>query len=87
MRSTETIIAAITTPTQRLSRRPCAVQKPKSHATRVALVTGAASGVDEEDLGAFYAQRTIPKREVLPKHVAAAVAVLTGGSGEGCADD
>lgn len=36
-------------------------------------------GVDEEDLGAFYAQRTILKREVLPEHVAAAVAVLTGG--------
>ena len=39
-------------------------------------------GVDEEDLGAFYAQRTILKREVLPKHVAAAVAVLTGGEME-----
>lgn len=35
-------------------------------------------GVDEEDLGAFYAQRTILKREVLPDHVANAVAVLTG---------
>lgn len=36
-------------------------------------------GVEEEDLGAFYAQRTILKREVLPEHVAAAVAVLTSG--------
>lgn len=35
-------------------------------------------GVDEKDLGAFYAQRTILKREVLPDHVANAVAVLTG---------
>ncbi|MGI5131377.1 bifunctional aldolase/short-chain dehydrogenase [Pseudonocardia sp. CA-107938] len=36
-------------------------------------------GVAEEDLGAFYAQRTLLKREVLPEHVAAAVFVLTGG--------
>ena len=36
-------------------------------------------GVPEEELGAFYAQRTILKREVLPEHVAAAVSVLTGG--------
>ena len=36
-------------------------------------------GVPEEDLGAFYAQRTILKREVLPEHVAAAVSALTGG--------
>jgi len=36
-------------------------------------------GVPEEELGTFYAQRTILKREVLPEHVAAAVAVLTGG--------
>ena len=35
-------------------------------------------GVDEEDLGKFYAQRTILKREVLPDHVANAVSVLTG---------
>ncbi len=35
-------------------------------------------GVAEEDLGAFYAQRTILKHEVLPEHVAAAVSVLTG---------
>jgi rhamnose utilization protein RhaD (predicted bifunctional aldolase and dehydrogenase)/NAD(P)-dependent dehydrogenase (short-subunit alcohol dehydrogenase family) len=36
-------------------------------------------GVKEEDLGAFYAQRTLLKREVLPEHVAAAVFALTGG--------
>jgi rhamnulose-1-phosphate aldolase/alcohol dehydrogenase len=36
-------------------------------------------GVDEKDLGAFYAQRTILKREVLPEHVANAVFVLTAG--------
>ncbi|GAA2749994.1 bifunctional aldolase/short-chain dehydrogenase [Amnibacterium kyonggiense] len=35
-------------------------------------------GIDEQDLGKFYAQRTILKREVLPEHVANAVAVLTG---------
>ncbi|MGJ6979705.1 bifunctional aldolase/short-chain dehydrogenase [Aestuariimicrobium soli] len=35
-------------------------------------------GVPESELGAFYAQRTILKREVLPEHVANAVAVLTG---------
>ena len=35
-------------------------------------------GVPEEDLGKFYAQRTILKREVLPEHVANAVSVLTG---------
>ncbi|HEY0373803.1 MAG TPA: bifunctional aldolase/short-chain dehydrogenase [Amnibacterium sp.] len=35
-------------------------------------------GIPEEDLGAFYAQRTILKREVLPETVANAVAVLTG---------
>ncbi|GAA0937601.1 hypothetical protein GCM10009560_47070 [Nonomuraea longicatena] len=35
-------------------------------------------GVPEEDLGRFYAQRTILKREVLPEHVANAVFVLTG---------
>jgi rhamnulose-1-phosphate aldolase/alcohol dehydrogenase len=34
-------------------------------------------GVAEEDLGAFYAQRTLLKREVLPEHVAHAVAALT----------
>ena len=36
-------------------------------------------GVKEEDLGAFYAQRTLLKKEVLPEHVAAAVFALTGG--------
>ncbi|MBT0768713.1 bifunctional aldolase/short-chain dehydrogenase [Kineosporia sp. J2-2] len=35
-------------------------------------------GVKEEDLGQFYANRTILKREVLPEHVADAVYVLTG---------
>jgi NAD(P)-dependent dehydrogenase (short-subunit alcohol dehydrogenase family) len=36
-------------------------------------------GVPEDELGAFYAQRTLLKREVLPEHVANAVFVLTGG--------
>jgi rhamnulose-1-phosphate aldolase/alcohol dehydrogenase len=36
-------------------------------------------GVPEDELGAFYAQRTLLKREVLPEHVAAAVFALTGG--------
>ncbi|MEP7765708.1 bifunctional aldolase/short-chain dehydrogenase [Sanguibacter sp. 25GB23B1] len=35
-------------------------------------------GVAEEDLGQYYAQRTLLKREVLPEHVAAAVYALTG---------
>ncbi len=35
-------------------------------------------GIAEEDLGTFYAQRTILKREVLPENVANAVSVLTG---------
>ena len=35
-------------------------------------------GVDEEDLGEFYAQRTLLKREVLPEHVANAVFALVG---------
>ena len=35
-------------------------------------------GIDEDDLGKFYAQRTILKREVLPENVANAVSVLTG---------
>ena len=34
-------------------------------------------GVEEEDLGKFYAQRTLLKREVLPEHCANAVAVIT----------
>ena len=36
-------------------------------------------GVEESELGEFYAQRTILKREVLPEHVANAVFALTGG--------
>jgi rhamnulose-1-phosphate aldolase/alcohol dehydrogenase len=36
-------------------------------------------GVPESELGAFYAQRTLLKREVLPEHVAAAVFALAGG--------
>jgi NAD(P)-dependent dehydrogenase (short-subunit alcohol dehydrogenase family) len=36
-------------------------------------------GVPEEELGQFYAQRTILKREVLPENVAAAVFTLTAG--------
>ena len=36
-------------------------------------------GIAEEDLGKFYANRTILKREVLPESVADAVAVLTAG--------
>jgi rhamnulose-1-phosphate aldolase/alcohol dehydrogenase len=37
-------------------------------------------GVPESELGAFYAQRTLLKREVLPEHVAAAVFALCGGN-------
>ena len=36
-------------------------------------------GVPESELGAFYAGRTLLKREVLPEHVAAAVIALTAG--------
>jgi NAD(P)-dependent dehydrogenase (short-subunit alcohol dehydrogenase family) len=36
-------------------------------------------GVQEEELGEFYARRTLLKREVLPEHVADAVFALTGG--------
>jgi NAD(P)-dependent dehydrogenase (short-subunit alcohol dehydrogenase family) len=36
-------------------------------------------GVPESELGAFYAQRTLLKREVLPEHVANAVFALTAG--------
>ena len=36
-------------------------------------------GVEEEELGAFYAKRTILGREVLPEHVANAVFALTAG--------
>jgi len=35
-------------------------------------------GVPESELGAFYAQRTLLKREVLPEHIAAAVFTLCG---------
>ncbi len=35
-------------------------------------------GVPESELGAYYAQRTLLKKEVLPEHVAAAVFALTG---------
>src|SRR4051794_2311481 len=35
-------------------------------------------GVPEEELGAFYAQRTLLKREVLPEHCASAVFALCG---------
>lgn len=35
-------------------------------------------GIEEGELGAFYAQRTILKREVLPENVANAVAAITG---------
>lgn len=38
----------------------------------------AAYGIKEEELGQFYANRTILGREVLPEHVADAVYVLTG---------
>ncbi|NGN69340.1 bifunctional aldolase/short-chain dehydrogenase [Streptomyces sp. A7024] len=36
-------------------------------------------GVEESELGAYYAQRTLLKREVLPEHVANAVFALTSG--------
>jgi NAD(P)-dependent dehydrogenase (short-subunit alcohol dehydrogenase family) len=36
-------------------------------------------GVPEDQLGQYYAQRTLLKREVLPEHVAAAVFTLVGG--------
>ncbi|MEV6288403.1 bifunctional aldolase/short-chain dehydrogenase [Kribbella sp. NPDC051770] len=36
-------------------------------------------GVPESELGAYYAQRTLLKREVLPDHVAAAVVAITAG--------
>jgi len=35
-------------------------------------------GIEEKDLGAFYAKRTLLQREILPEHVANAVAALTG---------
>ncbi len=36
-------------------------------------------GVPESELGAFYAQRTLLRREVLPEHVAAAVIAIAAG--------
>lgn len=36
-------------------------------------------GIEESELGEFYARRTLLKREVLPEHVANAVLALTGG--------
>lgn len=36
-------------------------------------------GIEEDQLGAFYARRTLLNKEVLPEHVAAAVFVLTAG--------
>jgi rhamnulose-1-phosphate aldolase/alcohol dehydrogenase len=36
-------------------------------------------GVKEEDLGAYYAKRTLLGKEVLPEHIAAAAFALTGG--------
>ena len=38
-----------------------------------------AYGVDEAELGQFYADRTLLKREVLPEHIANAVFALVGG--------
>ncbi|MGO1538460.1 MAG: bifunctional aldolase/short-chain dehydrogenase [Leucobacter sp.] len=35
-------------------------------------------GIDPEDLGQFYAQRTVLKREVVPENIADAVYILTG---------
>lgn len=37
-------------------------------------------GVDPEDLGKYYAQRTVLKKEVLPEHIASAVLALTNGT-------
>ncbi len=37
-------------------------------------------GVPEEDLGKYYAQRTVLKQEVLPEHIAQAALALTNGS-------
>ncbi|MCA9449025.1 MAG: hypothetical protein KC931_18045, partial [Candidatus Omnitrophica bacterium] len=35
-------------------------------------------GIEEKDLGKFYAQRTLLKKEILPEDIAAAVYVLVG---------
>ena len=37
-------------------------------------------GVPEEDLGKYYAQRTVLKQEVLPEHIASAALALTNGT-------
>lgn len=37
-------------------------------------------GVKEEELGAYYAQRTLLGREILPEHIAAAAFTLVGGN-------
>ncbi len=37
-------------------------------------------GVPEEELGQYYAQRTILKEEVLPEHIASAALALTNGT-------
>jgi NAD(P)-dependent dehydrogenase (short-subunit alcohol dehydrogenase family) len=37
-------------------------------------------GVPEEELGKYYAQRTVLKQEVLPEHIASAVYALTNGT-------
>ena len=37
-------------------------------------------GVSEEELGKYYAQRTVLKEEVLPEHIASAVFALTNGT-------
>src|SRR5919201_7098329 len=39
----------------------------------------AVHGVPEEELGAYYAKRTLLGREVLPEHVAAAIFALVAG--------
>ena len=44
---------------------------------RLGRQAAAVYGVEEEELGKYYAQRTLLKREVLPEHVANAVFVLT----------
>jgi NAD(P)-dependent dehydrogenase (short-subunit alcohol dehydrogenase family) len=37
-------------------------------------------GIDEADLGKFYAERTILKREVVPENIAEVVSAITGDS-------
>ena len=45
---------------------------------RLGAKRAAVYGVDEQDLGQYYAQRTLLKREVLPENVANAVSSSTG---------